>query len=145
MAHYLVVAHRTLVGPHLLGEVIARTEAGPCDFHLVVPVEHPTDHPWSQGEVEERARERLAEGLRRFAEIGASADGEIGDVDPVTAIATVVRSRQLAGADPFDEVLLSTLPPGPSRWLRLDVLSRARARVDFPVTHLVALRDPVSH
>lgn len=141
MAHYLVVAHRTLIGEHLLNEVRRRMEAGPCDVHLVVPVQHPTDHQWSQGEVEQRARERLAEGIERFRELGATVDGEIGDVDPITAMATAERAARLAG-NPFDEVLLSTLPKGPSKWLGLDAVSRARAKVDIPVTHLVPERIP---
>ena len=145
MAHYLVVAHRTLIGPAVTDEVRRRIDdaaqtGGPAHhFHLVVPVRHPTDHRWSQGEVEEAARQRLDEALQRFREMGADVDGEVGDVDPVTALVTAERAARLAG-DPYDEVLLSTLPQGVSRWLGLDSVSRAKARVNIPVTHLVAER-----
>lgn len=140
MAHYLVVAHRTLVGPELLDEVQSRV--GPdAAFHLLVPVEHPSDHAWSQGEVQAKAAERLAEGLDRFRQLGVAVDGTVGDVDPVTAITTVIRDRTMAGEPPFDEVLLSTLARGPSRWLKLDVVSRTRERTGLPVTHVAASRD----
>lgn len=142
MARYLVVAHRTLVGPHLLEEVALRQERGPASFHLVVPVEHPTTARWTDGEVDARAEARLAEGLARFREVGLEADGEVGDSHPVAAMNDALISGRAAGR-PFDEVLLSTLPRGPSRWLRLDVVSRAREVADVPVTHLVAQDAPV--
>ena len=137
MRHYLVVAHKTLVGPELLAEVARRMEAEPSDFHLLVPVTHPTDHGWSNGEVEARARERLTEGLERFAEIGATTTGEIGDQNPVAGVLAVKRNREI------DEVILSTLPPGPSRWLKLDVPTRLRAQLRIPVTVVTATRDRV--
>jgi hypothetical protein len=136
MTQYLVVAHKTLVGSALLDEVSRRLEAGPNHFHLIVPVDHPSDHAWSKGECEAEAAKRLDEGLAAFAELGAEATGEIGDQNPVAAIAAVVRVRDV------DEIILSTLPPGPSRWLKLDVISRARDRFDVPITHVVASREP---
>ncbi len=142
MARCLVVAHRTLIGDHLLDEVRHRIDQGPCRFHLLVPVRHPSDKPWSDGQVRRAALDRLEDGLEVFRSIGAEVDGEIGDVDPVVAIAAVERQARLAG-DPFDEVILSTLPMGPSKWLGLDVLTRVRARISVPVTHLVADRATV--
>ena len=135
MTEYLVVAHKTLVGSPLLDEVSRRLEAGPSHFHLIVPVDHPSDHAWSQGECQAEAAKRLDEGLGAFAELGAEATGEVGDQNPVAAIAAVMRVRDV------DEIILSTLPPGPSRWLKLDVISRARDRFDVPITHVVANRE----
>jgi len=51
MTRYLVVAHKTLVGPHLLDLVEEKVRSGPCDFHLVVPAVHPSGHPWTEGEI----------------------------------------------------------------------------------------------
>lgn len=143
MAQYLVVAHRTLVGDDLLEEV--RRRIGPqSSFHLLVPVQHPADHAWSNGEVEAVARVRLAEGLDRFLDLGADVTGEVGDVDPVTAISTAIRTRALTGAPLFDEILLSTLPAGVSRWLRIDVVHRTQVRTGLPVTHVVGSRRAVA-
>lgn len=49
--------------------------------------------------------------LPGFMEIGAEADGEVGDPNPLQAISDALRERT------FDEIILSTLPTGASRWL----------------------------
>jgi hypothetical protein len=138
MRRYLIVAHRTLGGDHLIDHVRSLREEGPCRFLLLVPVEHPSGHTWNEGEVNATARRRLQEGLDRFHEDGIIADGEIGDANPVYAVSTVLR-REGPGA--FTGIILSTLPPGPSRWLHWDVPSRMRREhPDVPITHLVADR-----
>ena len=140
MRRYLIVAHKTLGGDHLLDHVRTLREEGPCRFLLLVPVEHPSDHPWSEGEIAAAARHKLQEGLDRFHEAGIIADGEIGDANPVYAASTVIMRE---GEAAFTGIILSTLPPGPSRWLHLDVPSRMRKEhPELPVTHLVADRVP---
>ena len=140
MRRYLIVAHRTLGGDHLIDHVRSLREEGPCRFLLLVPVEHPAGHPWTEGEVNAAARRKLGEGLDRFHDEGIIADGEIGDANPVWAVNEVVR-REGPGA--FTGIVLSTLPPGPSRWLHWDVPSRMRREhPDLPITHLVAERVP---
>jgi hypothetical protein len=162
METYLVVAHRTLVGEHLLDHVrslcgageagpddaptggrgpsgpVRSTESGkPVRFYLVVPVTHPRDHAWSEGEVEAAARSRLDEGLEAFRNLGVEATGEVGDANPVYAVSTALRNRPF-GDDEWDGIIVSTLPPGVSHWLGLDVVSRIKREFDIPVTHLVA-------
>jgi hypothetical protein len=140
MRRYLVVAHKTLGGDHLLEHVRSLRAEGPCRFMLLVPVEHPSDHMWTEGEVNVAARHKLQEGLDRFHQEGIIADGEIGDANPVDAVSTVIR-REAQGA--FTGIILSTLPPGPSRWLHWDVPSRMRKEHQgLPITHLVADRVP---
>lgn len=151
MSTYLVVAHRTLVGQHLLDHVRSLsdgagtadtggsaqgTESGtPIRFHLVVPVTHPRDHAWTEGEVEGAARRRLDEGLAAFAAIGAEATGEVGDANPVYAATTALRT-----IPPVDGIVVSTLPRGVSRWLHLDVVHRLRREVEgLEVTHVEAV------
>jgi hypothetical protein len=134
MSTYLVVAHRTLVGDHLLDHVRSLCEAGECRFHLVVPVTHPRDHAWSDGEVEGAARRRLDEGLAAFGDIGATVTGEVGDANPVYAVTTALRTVPAGG---WAAIIVSTLPPGMSRWLGLDAVSRIKREVDLPVVHLV--------
>jgi GABA permease len=154
MQTYLVVAHRTLVGEHLLDHVRSISEAagpgqGPSGpvrstesgthvrFYLVVPVTHPRDHAWSEGEVEAAGRARLDEGLAAFRNVGVEATGEVGDANPVYAVSTALRNRPF-GDDAWDGIIVSTLPPGVSHWLGLDVVSRIKREFDIPVTHLVA-------
>jgi hypothetical protein len=139
MSAYLVVAHRTLVEDHLLDHVRSLCESGECRFHLVVPVTHPRDHAWSDGEVEAAARRRLDEGLVAFGAVGAEVTGEVGDANPVYAVAAALRA---APVDDWAGIIVSTLPPRVSRWLGLDVVSRIKREFDLPVTHLVATRTP---
>ena len=138
MRRYLIVAHRTLGGPHLLEEVLRRRDAdgGRCAFHLLVPMQH-GGATWTEGSSTAAAERIVEEGIARFAEHGVDVTGEVGDSYPVYAVETLLRTGQH-----FDEILLSTLPPGPSRWLKLDVPARLRAAVDIPVTHVVAEREP---
>ena len=139
MQTYLVVAHRTLVGEHLLDHVRSLCAAGEaqCRFYLVVPVTHPRDHSWSEGEVDAAGRRRLDEGLEAFRNLGVEATGEVGDANPVYAVSTALRNRPF-GDDEWDGIIVSTLPPGVSHWLGLDVVSRIKREFDIPVTHLVA-------
>ena len=92
MGAYLVVAHRTLVEDHLLDHVRSLCEASDCRFHLVVPVTHPRDHAWTDGEVTAAARRRLDEGIEAFGASGAEVTGEVGDANPVYAVATALRA-----------------------------------------------------
>lgn len=141
MRTYLVVAHRTLVGPALLEHVTSLGPPDECRLHLVVPVRHPNDHAWTDGEVEAVARARLKEGLAAFRDLGFDVSGEIGDANPVYAVTTALRS----GSFRCDGVIVSTLPAGVSRWLHIDAVSRIRREVDLPVTHVESREVPAPH
>lgn len=132
---YLVVAHRTLGSPSLTEEIRARHQAAPSTFHLLVPVAHPSGHMWTEAEVERAARSALDHALDDLRSEGIDATGEIGDVNPLYAIHTLFRRD-----GDFDEILLSTLPSGPSRWLKWDVPTRVRTQFDLPVSHVVTER-----
>jgi hypothetical protein len=129
---YLVVANQTLAGKHLLDRVRECLSEGTCTFHVVVPATSPSDHAvWTEGEAMALAQERLDAALAAFRELGADADGEVGDPSPVEAIRDALRDRE------FDGIILSTLPPGISRWLRQDLPSRVEKEFDLPVTHVI--------
>jgi hypothetical protein len=134
----MVVAHRTLVEDHLLDHVRGLCEAGDCRFHLVVPVTHPMG-AWSEGEIEAAAEARLEEGQAAFRAVGAEVTGEVGDANPVYAAAAALRGRP---DEDWAGIIVSTLPPGISRWLGLDAVSRIKREFALPVTHLVAARAP---
>jgi hypothetical protein len=129
MRRYLVVANLTLGGEHLTATVRQCLEAGPCSFHVLVPATPPPG-TWTSEEGDEvtLARDRLEAALERFRELGAEADGEIGDARPLDAVQDVL-AREM-----FDGIILSTLPPGISRWLGMDLVSRVERAVDVPVT-----------
>jgi GABA permease len=133
---YLVVANQTLGGVDLLS--LLRELAGqPSSFHVLVPATPPRDHLWTEGEARTIARRRLDDALERFRSVGLQASGEVGDERPLQAIDDVLADRE------FDEIVLSTFPPGMSRWLRLDLPHRVRAAYGLPVRHVIAAREHV--
>ena len=137
MHRYLVVANQTLGGEHLAAEVRRRLAVGPCRFHILVPATQPRDHSvWTEGEARTLAQERLDHALTRFRELGAEADGEVGDERPLDAVRDAVPGRE------FDEVILSTLPAGVSRWLGQDLVHRVERALNLPVTHIIAEPEP---
>ena len=58
--------------------------------------------------------------------------GDIGDPAPLTAIEDAVNLGH------YDEIIISTLPLGVSRWLKLDLVSKAKG-LGLPVTHVLAI------
>jgi len=129
MTRYLVVANQTLGAEHLLDRVRDCARAGPCRFYLVVPATHPMG-AWTEGAVRSDAQRRLDEGLARFRALGVEVDGEVGDTSPVLA----VKDAMLAHT--FDAIIVSTLPPGVSRWLKQDLPHRLERASGLPVTHV---------
>lgn len=138
MRRYLVVSNQTLSSQALADKVRECLDAGPCHFHVVVPATHTNDHvTWTEGHDRAIARRRLEAALERFAELGADADGEVGDAHPLDAVRDALLDRPA-----FDELILFTLPPGLSRWLHQDLPHRAQRAFAMPVTHVVA--EPVT-
>jgi hypothetical protein len=132
MRHYLVVANQTLGGEHLLDEVRGCLRDDACRFHIVVPATDPKDHAvTSEGEARGLAKARLDRALGRFRDLGATADGEIGDERPMDAIRDALRDRE------FDGIILSTLPAGVSRWLGQDLPHRVEREFGLPVRHVI--------
>jgi hypothetical protein len=130
---YLVVANQTLGGKHLLRLVSECVAAGQCRFYVVVPATPPGEHlTWTEGEAQAIAQRHLDLALVTFRDHGVEADGHVGDANPLLAIEDALRREE------FDEIILSTLPPGMSRWLKLDLPHRVERSFDVPVTHLVA-------
>jgi DHA1 family bicyclomycin/chloramphenicol resistance-like MFS transporter len=145
---YLVVANHTLGGQELLDAIRDRMSRGPAEFWVLVPAT-PTIHlindfnalscafpveldvlpsARTRDEGIADAKSNLDTELHRLREIGAKADGAVGDPDPMKAIENTLAQRR------FDEIVLSTLPPGISRWLAWDLPHRVRARTEVPLT-----------
>jgi nucleotide-binding universal stress UspA family protein len=129
MRSYLIVANQTLTSQSLADAITARLADGPVRTHVVVPLSPVGGRlTWDEQESRAVARSRLDEVLERLREMGADADGEVGDRDPVMAVRDALRGREV------DEIIVSTLPRGLSRWLGEDVPSRLRDSVTVPVT-----------
>jgi GABA permease len=128
MRHYLVVANQTLKQPDLSEKIRAIIDAGPCDFFLLVPATRAHEPVrWTPADARAVARRRLESALERFRALGADVIGEVGDPSPVMAIGEVLRRRS------FDALILSTLPVGPSQWLRHDLPDRIEQAFNLPV------------
>lgn len=145
----LVVANQTLGGAELLQAIERRRADGPCSVHVLVPATRPHDLYTNildayRGDLPDddaarvRARSRLDRQLAWLHDLGIDADGEIGDPDPLAAIARVVGRD----AGRYDEIIISTLPTHLSHWLRIDLPHRAQRAFQMPVTHVAGLPPP---
>jgi hypothetical protein len=133
-ANVLVVAHKTAATTPLLDAVRERAARSPAKFHLVVPSQpHGLDKvadPEEHGQ--EQAQRVLADALPKLsAAAGHEVTGDIGDPEPLMAIQDAVNLGN------YDEIIVSTLPLGISRWLKLDLISKARG-LGLPITHVLA-------
>jgi hypothetical protein len=133
-AHVLVVAHQTAATPALLDAVRERAGRGPAQFHLVVPRlphgMHKVVDPQDAGADE--AQQVLDTALPKLSQAaGHRVTGELGDSEPLMAIQDAINLGD------YDELIISTLPLGISRWLKLDIVSKAKG-LGLPVTHVMA-------
>jgi hypothetical protein len=133
-AQVLVVAHQTAATQRLLDAVRERARRGETTFHLVVPRQphgmHKVVDPQDAGSDE--AQQVLDATLPRLSQAaGSQVTGSLGDSEPLMAIQDAVNLGR------YDEIIISTLPLGVSRWLKLDLVSKARA-LGLPVTHVQA-------
>lgn len=137
--HVLVVANEVLSGPALRDELVdsdgtvGRGERR-LRLDILAPVLTSRAHLWASDfddEVHE-ARLRLEGSLAWAASQGLEARGEVGDPDPRTALEDELRDF---GAD---EVVVVTHPRERASWIEAGQLSRLRAELDLPVTHVVA-------
>ena len=135
MARYLVVAHQTSESPEFVEALKGLVTTDPhAEFVLVIPAT-PVKHlgTWTEGEARAAAE---AKAVKARAGLEAAdiniVDSRVGDAHPY--LATI---DALTG-DEFDAVIVSTFPPGISRWLRFDVINRLKREIDLPVTHVIA-------
>ena len=129
----LVIANRACPCPALIDEV-ARRAGGALEVLVVAPALNSRLRHWVSDvdDAVERARDRLEVALAGLRDRGISARGEIGDANPMMAIADAL------AAFAASEIVIATLPPGHSNWLERGLIENARARFDIPVTHLVS-------
>jgi GABA permease len=142
--HVLVVGNASLRAERLQRHMQQQAGRTDTSFLLVVPavatsdavqrrisfasvggVAHPKERQLS-GEI--LAQHRMNEAVTRLRETGLKIEGMVGDADPMRAVADGLANF------PADEIVLSTLPPRQSRWLKVDLPTEMRRRFNLPVT-----------
>jgi hypothetical protein len=141
MRRILVVANQTLGGAQfakIVGERVADNT-----FYVVVPAtlvsEQIAPHgsptsltkaPSPQEYARAVAEQRLLAALAAIRDAGGEADGEVGAPDPLEAVRDAIAHQKV------DEVIVSTLPLGLSRWLRRGLPQQVERLTGLPVTHV---------
>ncbi len=156
MTRHLIVANQTLGGVELEQRIEQRIARGDTQFFVLVPSIEPDleasgwePHdplfgvPAQSGTAEDaielahrRSRHRLGSIIGKIARLGGHAEGEVGDADPYRAV------HDLLERETFDEIIISTLPAGVSRWIKMDLPSRVDRLADCPVSVVEA--EPVA-
>jgi hypothetical protein len=107
--------------------------AGPCRFTVLVPATPPREHAvWTDEEALTLADRRLKEAVDELRELGADVKGVVGDPSPIEAIGDELRTSF------YEEIILSTLPSGASRWLKQDLPHKVERRFGLKVTHIIS-------
>ncbi|MGV9801206.1 amino acid permease [Mycobacterium sp. NPDC003449] len=135
----LVLANQTVQSGELLDELRRIGADRDAVYRVVVPASPidtgvaATHGPLDISEATQRAAQtRLDQTLTTLRSESLDADGELGDYRPLRALSAAVEAFHP------DQIVISTLPPEDSVWQRFDVVDRARAEHQIPVTHVVA-------
>ena len=134
----LVVADASCSAGGLCNEIKARLD-GAVAVHLVVPVRVSHLHFLTNDEAEEQREAEqtvlIVVGLLRQREI--SAIGSVGSDKPLESMTDALRTF------PATHVLLATPPAEESYWLERDLLVKARALTELPITQAIVAFDPL--
>jgi hypothetical protein len=122
----LVVARQTAASDDLRDALLRRAERGPISVTLLMPC------AGIGLEARDGDRSELDNAVERLRAAGLTADGVVGDHEPIEAIAEVWRP----GA--FDEIVVCTLPGATSKWMVQDFPHRVGRMCDVPVMHVIA-------
>jgi len=127
----LVIANRTASSDQLLDRLREKADEAekPQLFIVVIPQEG------GQGIHAHRARGQLNQFLDRARAANLLAAGMIADPDPFIAAKNALQMFRV------DEIVVSTLGPERSGWLRADLIERIRKSTSAPVEHVVAARE----
>ena len=135
--HVLVVANETVVGKSLLDALRRRAQEAPIRVTVVCPQNGPrVGYVVYEDERRSAAERRLRRTLDLLHREGIAARGAVVDPDPLVAVRDAIAEYQP------DEVIVSTHPLQKSRWLRGNLVDRARKVVgDVPLEHVVVDLD----
>jgi GABA permease len=129
----LVVADDACTTPELCASLRAFAGDTPIEALVIAPAHGTTATQWYVDEDAARAdaTHRLRTCVNCLVRDGIRVSGELSVPDPIQAIADALHEF------PADEILLVTAPQRPSRWLRQNVIDRARRAFLQPITHIV--------
>jgi hypothetical protein len=129
MARILVIANKTAESPDLLEAMKAK--GTDHQYVLVVPASGGVlEKAADPDAAREHTEPHLEAALEKMRGEGFTVEGSIGDSDPIAAV------QDAANFSEFDEVIVSTLPQRASKWLKLDLPSKAERATGLPVTHV---------
>ncbi len=134
----LIVACRTADSPQLLEAVARRARQGPCNFTLLVPAySGGLRQLGDRSDPGQRAAERQIAAAVPLLSRAAGADvvAVVGAGEPLVAV------RDALAVMGFDEVIVSMLPAGASRWLKVELPRKIRA-LGVPVIEVVGVEEP---
>ena len=148
MTRILIVANQTLGCPELEEALEPYLEVGQVEFVLVAPIaamegesqwDYPTIDryiPSPEQIAHALAGARVEHELDRLRKLGAGAQGEVVDHDPVARI------RELLSGSQFDALIVCTLPTKLSHWLRVDLPGRLARATTVPVLQIPGSAGP---
>jgi hypothetical protein len=119
--HLLVVANRTVDSPELLDALQLRGEAGPIHVTMLAPCAYAE---------RTEAQRRLQRAAAHLETAGIASEMMLGDADPIVAVQEAWHPGR------YDEVVVSTLAVGASRWLQIDLPHRVAKLTDCQVRHV---------
>jgi hypothetical protein len=125
VVHTLVVANQTVESEPLHDRIVAKNREGNHRFTVVVPASGGAGDP----------HERLAHLLKRLADEGIQAVGQVAHPDPFTAIQNAMQFYAV------DDIVISTFEGEKSGWLRSNLIERVKASTSKPVEHVVSARE----
>jgi hypothetical protein len=136
MKRVLVVANETVAGKPLIDAVRGRAGGDELQVHVISPQNQPKHGYVIYDEhVRDAAQNRLEMTLALLREAGISADGEVMDPDPYSAVMDAL------GEQDYDEIVISTHPETRSGWLRQGLVDRVARAARRPVEHVVVDLD----
>jgi hypothetical protein len=132
----LVVADASCSAAGLCNEIQARLD-GAVAVHLVVPVRVSHLHFLTNDEAEEQreAEQTMLIVVGLLQQRGISATGSVGSDKPLESMTDAL------GTFPATHVLLATPPAEESYWLERDLLAKARALIELPITQAIVAFD----
>lgn len=129
MARILVLANKTAESPDLLEALKAKgTEH---EYVLVVPASGGVlEKAADPDAARDHTQPHLDAALEKFRSEGFAVEGSVGDSDPAAAV------QDACNFGTFDEIIISTLPLRVSKWMKMDLPSKAQRATGLPVTHV---------